>query len=673
MDERNIRDRAMMLLRLNIFLLFLILCYSSDINAMESRKGPKGSGKGPDIKLLYTMANKYFETRDYVNAAKYYDSVIGINPGKYPVAYYRKGIVCMNLRKYDAAKDAFTKFKKYNGKKDKYGYKKLAAIYAANSDWAKAKPDTNGNILITHQVKGLNHQGIDFSPTPLDDNTIIFGSTGDGNGSGDNIRQLYKAEKTEGRWQSTGLLTGGINSPEINTGNAVVSDDGKSIFFTRSRKNWQNKFISEIYVSHLEGDQWLKPVKLPYPINREDYTATQPALGKNSRTRQDILYFVSDRPGGRGGMDIWFCQYNKKTETYTNPVAISNKVNSFGDECTPFYDLTTQTLYFSSNGRKNSLGGFDIYKATGSGATWTDAIPMPRPVNSSYDDYYYSIMKSNREGFFTSNRPGSLTEDNGTCCDDLYSFFINECVKIYSWGRVRNAVNYDFYDQLNEKYHLGLKYPEANSTIPDVPVELYLTDEKGNDEIFIGKTTTDKNGIYNFGLETDRHYKVLVKNYGYMEKRVSANTHNIFCSDTVDFGTTFIAYLPKITIKLNIYYDFDKYRLSDSARQVVDSMVLPLFDLFPNGIVEIGSHTDNKGSDEYNIDLSQKRSESVVSYLVSKGISPDRLVAKGYGMRIPIAPNTNSDGTDNPEGRQLNRRTEFKIVGEVSKFYKDEY
>ena len=124
---------------------------------------------------------------------------------------------------------------------------------------------------------------------------------------------------------------------------------------------------------------------------------------------------------------------------------------------------------------------------------------------------------------------------------------------------------------------------------------------------------------------------------------------------------------------MNGYYDFDKYRLSDSARQVVDSMVLPLFDLFPNGIVEIGSHTDNKGSDEYNIDLSQKRSESVVSYLVSKGISPDRLVAKGYGMRIPIAPNTNSDGTDNPEGRQLNRRTEFKIVGEVSKFYKDEY
>ena len=88
--------------------------------------------------------------------------------------------------------------------------------------------------------------------------------------------------------------------------------------------------------------------------------------------------------------------------------------------------------------------------------------------------------------------------------------------------------------------------------------------------------------------------------------------------------------------------------------------------MFPTGVIEIGSHTDNKGTDQYNVDLSQKRSESVVSYIISKGISPDRLVAKGYGMRVPIAPNINRDGTDNPEGRQLNRRTEFKIVGQLA-------
>jgi outer membrane protein OmpA-like peptidoglycan-associated protein len=233
-------------------------------------------------------------------------------------------------------------------------------------------------------------------------------------------------------------------------------------------------------------------------------------------------------------------------------------------------------------------------------------------------------------------------------------------------------VFYDFYDNLNEKYHLGLKYPEDNSTIPDVPIELYLSDEKETDEILIARTTTDKDGNYSFGLEADKYYKVLVKNYGYFEKKVSANTFNTFCSDTVEFGTTFISYLPKITIQLNIYYDFDKYKLSDTARQTIDDMVMPLFDIFPNGIVEIGSHTDNKGTDEYNIELSQKRSESVVSYLISKGISSERLVAKGYGMRNPIAPNTNRDGSDNPMGRQLNRRTEFRIVGEISSFNKDE-
>jgi outer membrane protein OmpA-like peptidoglycan-associated protein len=100
--------------------------------------------------------------------------------------------------------------------------------------------------------------------------------------------------------------------------------------------------------------------------------------------------------------------------------------------------------------------------------------------------------------------------------------------------------------------------------------------------------------------------------------------------------------------------------------------MLPLFDMFPNGVVEIGSHTDSIGTEIYNMELSQKRSESVVSYLISKGIASDRLVAKGYGMSMPIAPNKNNDGSDNPEGRQLNRRTEMKIVGDISKFNNNE-
>lgn len=643
-------------------LLSLFLLPLMNLSAISSPK---------DIKLLYRIANQYFETRDYEKADQYYDSVINVNPLKYPVAYYRKGIVCMNLEKYDIAKESFTKFRKYYSKRDKFNYKRLAAIYASNSDWAKNNAVTNGNIIVTHQGKNLNHPDIDFSPSPIDDSTIIYGAAFSNNYTSiEPVRQIFKAEKVDGKWQTSGLLEGQINNPEFNTGNAVISEDGRNMFFTRSRKNWQNEDISEIFVSSFDGNQWQTPQKLPYPTNRDDYTTTQPAIGRNLRTGKEIIYFVSDRPGGKGGMDIWYTEYDKKTNTYKTPVDLSNKVNTPGDERSPFYDISTQTLYFSSTGRKNGLGGYDIYKTTGSLNKWTDAVPLPKPINSSFDDYYFSILKNNKEGFFSSNRPGSLTLDNGTCCDDIYSFIINECVKIYSWGTVRNSVDYDFYDNLNEKYHLGLEYPENNSTISDVPVELYLTDE--NEEYLISRTTTDINGNYNFGLETDKHYKVLVKNYGYFEKNVPVNTLNIPCSDTIEIGTTFINYLPKVTVKLNIYYEFDKYRLTDTARQTIDSMVIPLFDLFPTGIVEIGSHTDSKGTDEYNIELSQKRSESVVSYLKSKAISGERLVAKGYGMRNPIAPNTNKDGSDNPEGRQLNRRTEFKIVGEVSGFFKND-
>ena len=359
-------------------------------------------------------------------------------------------------------------------------------------------------------------------------------------------------------------------------------------------------------------------------------------------------------------------EYDSKKGTFKNPVDLVNKVNSPGDECSPFYDLSTQTLYFSSKGRKENLGGFDIYKSTGSTRQWTEAVPLQVPLNSSYDDYYFSIQKNNKEGFLSSNRPGAMSLGNGNCCDDIFTFKTSECVSIYSFGIVKNSVNYDFYDLVNKKYNLNLKYPENNSLISDVPVDLYLTQETEKDEILISKTITDKNGHFTFDLLRDKEYRVLVKNYGYFEKSVRVNTFNKFCVDTINFGTTSINYLPKVTIQINIYYEFDKYRLTEEARRTIDSMVMPLFDMFPTGIIEIGSHTDNKGTDQYNIDLSQKRSESVVGYIVSRGISPERLVARGYGMRVPVAPNSNPDGSDNPDGRQLNRRTEIKIVGQLS-------
>jgi outer membrane protein OmpA-like peptidoglycan-associated protein len=680
MDDKKIISGILHFFRMNFILpvsfIFLLAAYmpaAVSVKNSDEYSGRNKDNKSKDIKLIYRQANLYFEARDYKMADQYYDSVINIDSRKYPLAYYHKGIVCMNLEKYDNAIESFNKFKKFYSGKDRFNYRKLAAVYSASSLWAKNNIAADRKITVTHQGDELNHADIDFSPFPVDENTIYYGAVNSDNSSqAYPVRQIYKAERLDGKWKSDGLLEGGINDPEFNTGNPALSADGTSLFFTRSRKNWQNEIISEIFVSRLADNQWLAPEKLPDPINSENYTSTQPALGRNLRSGNTVLYFVSNRPGGHGGLDIWYTEYNKKLNTYRDPVVLPVKINSIGDDCSPFYDNSTRTLYFSSRGRKNEFGGFDIYKSIGSVGKWTEAAILPKPINSSYDDYFFSILKNNREGFFTSNRPGSMSLNNGTCCDDIYSFFMNECVSVYSFGTVRNSTNYEIYDALNKKYNLGLKYPENNAPLADVSVELYLPEENEDDAILVAQTTTDKDGSYHFELDLDKNFKILVKNYGYFEKKVSVNTINLKCSDTVTIGTALIPYLPKVTIQVNIYYDFDKYNLTESARHTIDTMMLPLFDMFPNGIVEIGSHTDSIGTELYNIDLSQKRSESVVSYLISKGIASDRLVAKGYGMSMPIAPNKNQDGSDNPEGRQLNRRTEMKIVGDISKFNNNE-
>ena len=317
-------------------------------------------------------------------------------------------------------------------------------------------------------------------------------------------------------------------------------------------------------------------------------------------------------------------------------------------------------------------GGFDIYKTTGSGNNWTEAENMMKPINTSYDDLYFSILENGSEGFFTSNRPGSLAMNNGSCCDDIFHYRINECTRVNTKGSVYNLINYDVYQMLNSKYQLDLEVPADRARMPDIPVKLFLVDKESKDEIQLAQTKTDENGNYEFQLEQNNDYIIIVTNYGFFDKRLRISTYDHLCEDTIALSETGINYLPEITVRFNIYYEHDKYRLTREARTVIDTTLLPVFDLFPNAVIEIGSHTDNTGTDSYNIRLSQRRSESVVNYLLSKGISKERLVARGYGESQPIAPNTNPDGTDNPEGRQLNRRSELKIVGEMNTFYREE-
>ncbi|HYX05782.1 MAG TPA: OmpA family protein, partial [Bacteroidales bacterium] len=185
--------------------------------------------------------------------------------------------------------------------------------------------------------------------------------------------------------------------------------------------------------------------------------------------------------------------------------------------------------------------------------------------------------------------------------------------------------------------------------------------------IFIDRDTTGADGVYSFNLLPDKNYTFEMEGFQYFNEEIHLSTEMITFSYTIDMPPIWVNILPKEPIELeNIYYEFDKANLTDEAKESIDTTLLAMMNEIPNIIVEVGSHTDGVGGKEYNKNLSQDRADNVIAYLISKGIEPSRLVAKGYGDEKPIAPNKNPDGSDNPEGREKNRRTEFRIIGTMS-------
>lgn len=622
-----------------------------------------------DTKIGYRLGSLYFATRNYALAKKWYDKVLTFDEAKFPEAMYYAGLVSQNLESYEEAMVYFKGFRKaYRGKKDPQNLRKRALSHLKSCEWVLENQHEQASIFIAPLNQSINQEHIEFAPHAISEDEFIFGAIRVPDASSSiEVRQLYAAKKKHNSWEFDSELSPTINTPTIHTGNAALSPDGLRMYFTRCEENWQDKMICSIWLSNKEDGEWQKAEKLPYPINSDSYTTTQPAVGINQRTGKDVLYFVSDRPGTKGGMDIWYSEMGRSDNKFKTPSSLGRNVNSAANDITPYFDFRSSTLYFSSNGR-NGFGGYDVYKTLGSRKSWDDAEHLPRPINTSFDDYYFNTLPNGNEGFFSSNRSGTNKMTNGNCCDDIFKFKYNNCVKVIAKGKVINQTNYDIFDDLNERYNLQLEYPEDKLPMKDIPIEVHLNNN--GEQVLYYQSTTDINGEYTLNLDIDKDYTIIVKNYGFFDKkkRIHSNTAN--CSDTINIGITQINYLPEITVRVNVYYEHNKARLSSQATNTIDSL-LSLFDLFPNAIIEAGSHTDNTGSDNYNLRLSQKRSESVVNYLTEKGISPNRLVAKGYGESQPIAPNTNPDGSDNPENRQLNRRTEMKIVGVIDEFGDD--
>ena len=208
--------------------------------------------------------------------------------------------------------------------------------------------------------------------------------------------------------------------------------------------------------------------------------------------------------------------------------------------------------------------------------------------------------------------------------------------------------------------------PDSIKPLSNAVIALYMLDKESNEYVFMDRDTTDQKGDYFFHLLPDQEYEFRMEGFQYFDSKDYLSTDMMNFSDTIEMPPTWVNVLTDKPVVLeNIYYEFNKTELTDQSKQVLDTTILVMMKEAPEFIVEIGSHTDSVGTEEYNLKLSQERADNVVKYLISKGIPADRLVAKGYGASKPIAPNTNPDGSDNPRGREKNRRTEFRVVGTV--------
>ncbi len=458
--------------------------------------------------------------------------------------------------------------------------------------------------------------------------------------TGTPFTDLYKAETNGANVNASTIapLPSFINESNINEGCITFTPDGKTMIFGKGN-NGKRKGASDVdlYLSRFRNGQWSEPT--PININQPDAWESTPAFSPDGRT----LYFSSNRKGGFGGLDIYTAQMDGRGR-FGKVKNLGPEINTAGEELFPYVSESGK-MYFSSDGHPGygMLDIFEVKRANGKNVVEN----LGQPVNSPADDFGIYLFKADR-GFFTSNREGGMGDD------DIYTF-INEDPEL-------RVVNY---------FLQGITYmTRKDSTREILPnTKVSLLDQEGD---VMQDFITGNDGKFLFRVYENENYSILGETDGFITKRQPYTTvgksvpleslKELVTNITLD--TILVLDRKernKIFVLENIYFGYDSAVIRKEAAKELDNLVTILTDNSDLKI-EMGSHTDSIASDVYNIQLSQRRAEATVNYLIKKGIDPTRLVAKGYGESKPIARNTNPDGSDNPVGRQRNRRTEFKIL-----------
>jgi peptidoglycan-associated lipoprotein len=498
------------------------------------------------------------------------------------------------------------------------------------------------------ELKDVNSRDSDFSPAyARDDHGLLWftSSRDDARGNrehgatGQSFTDIFETRlDKKGKW-STPVPVDFLNT-EFEDGTPSFSSDYTEVFFTRCEAGKRESKGCVIMYSSREGVNWSDPEKIE--LLDDTLVAAHPALSPDGQT----LYFVSDMPGGRGGKDLYRTTRTSPGSPWSRPENLGTDVNTRGNELFPFVH-EDGTLYFASDGHIG-MGGLDIFRAVPQGGDAWLVQNMMAPVNSPADDFGITFERGSEKGIFSSSRKGRTA-------DDLYTFEMPPLLFSIT-GLVRDE--------------------KTGQPVEGATVQLIASDGANM------QTETGAAGDFRFTLRPEVDYIFLASRKGYLNGKEKETTRGQ--DKSRDFMATIQLTPIDRPIELpNIFYDFGKWDLRPESMVSLDRLVETLNDN-PNVTIELMSHTDSRDTEEFNLDLSQKRAQSVVDYLIAKGIAADRLTARGYGETNPKvvdqeiiknAPFLRSGATLNEQyinslaseeqkeiAHQINRRTEFRVL-----------
>ncbi|MDR1182199.1 MAG: OmpA family protein [Bacteroidales bacterium] len=581
----------------------------------------------PSFVEAYTLiAESYSLLRDCEQSCFYYQKVFNIDADHAPRIYLAAAYEYMNCGNPEQAVKYFEIFfaKRPSGESGgNYSSYELCL-------WrAKIMKDS---LLITPQNMGknINSSWSEYLPTlTADESELIFTvrRPADSKTKCLNCKEeedFYISRKINGEWSKRTPVGRPINTP-YNEGAQCISPDGKYLIFTACDRD-DGMGSCDLYWSKRVGEIWSKPRNFGKPVNTR-YWESQPTFSADGKT----ILFASNRPGGVGNVDIWETTMLEEG-VFSEPVNLGAPINTMKDEISPFLHPDGVTLYFASTGHKG-LGGEDIFYSTlQEDGQWSEPINMGYPINTVANEFNLIVNARGDKAFFSSSKKGGF---GGL---DLYWFELPESLRplpvTYFKGKIL--------DNKDEK-----------------PLEaLFEVIDLKTNKTVVTSTSDPLTGEFLICIPTNSHYALN-----------AVKEHYLFYSENFEINGEYSKMEPyeknlvlkrielgESIILKNVFFDTDKAILKPES-EVELNRLFTLMQQNPQMNIEISGHTDNVGSKEYNAALSKNRAEAVFDYLIDKGIDANRMTSAGYGFDKPVSDN------DTPEGRALNRRTEFTIIG----------